>query len=197
VEDQVYKRLLVSRPIFPHGARHRVSARRCPGEAEAVDAADLRQRRLPVRRVRGPRRAAHPGVPGAHGHGPPRAGAAHLHPGALHPVPSTSSWTRHKTSLPRDQDDHHRAGEGTKIVLTGDPYQIRQPYIDFHEQRAELLCRTVQGPRHRGSRDTRQGRAEPVGGARRQPPVTGGLSDRSAARDSHELRSVHSGNRTR
>jgi len=25
-----------------------------------------------------------------------------------------------------------RAGEGTKIVLTGDPYQIDNPYIDFH-----------------------------------------------------------------
>ena len=38
-----------------------------------------------------------------------------------------------------------RVGEDTKIVLTGDPYQIDNPYVDVVEQRPDDRRRAVQG----------------------------------------------------
>ena len=36
-----------------------------------------------------------------------------------------------------------RAGEGTKIILTGDPYQIDNPYIDSQNNGLTLLLRDL------------------------------------------------------
>ena len=47
MEEQVYQKLLVSRPDLPARPRHRLPARRHRGEAQPVDAAHLRQRRVP------------------------------------------------------------------------------------------------------------------------------------------------------
>ena len=47
VEEQLYSKLLVSRPIFPLGRDVGYLPGRHRGEAEPLDAADLRQRRVP------------------------------------------------------------------------------------------------------------------------------------------------------
>ena len=47
VEEQVYSKLLVSRPIFPLGRDVGYLPGRHRREAEPLDAADLRQRRVP------------------------------------------------------------------------------------------------------------------------------------------------------
>ena len=41
-----------------------------------------------------------------------------------------------------------RAGEDSKVILTGDAYQIDNPYLDAVEQRPDLRGRAVQGPAH-------------------------------------------------
>ncbi len=62
VEEQVYKRLLVSRPIFPMGRDIGFLPGDVQEKLQALDAADLRQRGLPVRRLP---RAGTAGGPGA------------------------------------------------------------------------------------------------------------------------------------
>ena len=57
-----------------------------------------------------------------------------------------------------------RVGESTKIVLTGDPYQIDNPYVDSRQQRPHHRRRAVQG-RGRSPATSRCSRAS----ARRSP----------------------------
>ena len=64
-----------------------------------------------------------------------------------------------------------RVGENTKIILTGDPYQIDNPYVDASNNGSDDGRRAVQGRGDRRARVDGQGRAQPAGGARREYPV--------------------------
>ena len=64
-----------------------------------------------------------------------------------------------------------RVGEGTKIILTGDPYQIDNPYVDSSSNGLSLPGGEVQGGEDRRPRDPDQGRAFGVGGTGGEPAV--------------------------
>ena len=115
---------------LPAGARHRLPARRHRGEAEPLDAADLRQRRVPDGPVED--RSARSG----------RSYQELIDLGFIEIEPLTYIRGR---SIPnqfiivdeaQNLTPHEvktiitRVGEATKIVLTGDPYQIDNPYVD-------------------------------------------------------------------
>ena len=65
-----------------------------------------------------------------------------------------------------------RVGDGTKIVLTGDPYQIDNPYVDSDEQRPHPRREPLQGRADRRPHHAVEGRAEPARGAGGEPAVT-------------------------
>ena len=113
----------------PDGQGHRLPAGLGRGEAEPLDAADLRQPR------------AAPGRAGRRGTAPARS-TTWFRRGALAVEPLTHIRGR---SIPQqfmlvDEAQNltplevktilTRVGENTKLVLTGDPWQIDTPYID-------------------------------------------------------------------
>ena len=60
-----------------------------------------------------------------------------------------------------------RVGEGSKIVLMGDPEQIDHPLSGFGQQRADSYCGTIQAGRHQRPYDAGERRAiqaRPTGG---------------------------------
>ena len=50
-----------------------------------------------------------------------------------------------------------RAGDNTKIVLTGDPYQIDNPYVDSTNNGLVHVVEPLQGRAHRRPRDPAKG----------------------------------------
>ena len=115
---------------LPARPRHRLPARRHRGEAEPLDAADLRQRRVPAGPVEA--RSEKDG----------RSYQELIDLGYIEIEPLTYIRGR---SIPnqymivdeaQNLTPHEvktiitRVGEATKIVLTGDPYQIDNPYVD-------------------------------------------------------------------
>ena len=83
---------------LPARARHRLPAGRHRGEAQPVDAADLRQRRVPDGPLARPTKKAGRSYHGADRPRHPRDRAADLHPRPLASPTSTSSSTRRRTS---------------------------------------------------------------------------------------------------
>ena len=170
VEERTYSRLLVSRPDLPARTRRRLSAGRPRAEAEPVDAAHLRQRRV---------------LDGA-GEAGRKNGRSYrelIDLGFIEIEPLTYIRGR---SIPnqyiivdeaQNLTPHEvktiitRVGEATKIVLTGDPYQIDNPYVDATSNGLTTIVETVQGPGDRGPRDLVEGRAVAFGGAGLEHPV--------------------------
>ncbi len=72
-----------------------------------------------------------------------------------------------------------RVGQGTKIVFTGDPYQIDNPYVDSSIERLQLRGEQVPGAGHRRARRAAEGRAVRTGGTGGEPPVGGATSSES------------------
>ena len=66
-----------------------------------------------------------------------------------------------------------RVGDGTKIVLTGDPYQIDNPYVDATSNGLVHVVNRFKDEKHRGPHHHDQGRAQRAGGAGGEPPVSG------------------------
>ena len=53
-----------------------------------------------------------------------------------------------------------RVGEGTKVVFTGDPYQIDNPYVDAESNGLTWLVEKLKGSAPGGPHDPHQGRAQ-------------------------------------
>ena len=64
-----------------------------------------------------------------------------------------------------------RAGEGTKIVLTGDPYQIDNPYVDSSSNGLTYVVERFKGAGDFRPCDDDEGGAVGAGGTGRQPSV--------------------------
>ena len=64
-----------------------------------------------------------------------------------------------------------RVGDGTKIVLTGDPYQIDNPYVDADQQRPHPRGQALQDRAARRPHHHDQGRALAAGRAGREPAL--------------------------
>ena len=66
-----------------------------------------------------------------------------------------------------------RVGDGTKIVLTGDPYQIDNPYVDQTNNGLIHVVNRFKNERLAGHITHAEGRAQPARRARGEPPVAG------------------------
>ena len=86
-----------------------------------------------------------------------------------------------------------RVGQGTKIIFTGDPYQIDNPYVDSTSNgfnyivskfRHQIHLRPHRTPERRTLRTGRTGRQFALGaaGSRLVPPLAGRISSPSQAR---------------
>jgi hypothetical protein len=64
-----------------------------------------------------------------------------------------------------------RVGPGTKIVLTGDIYQIDNPYVDSMSNGLTYIVERFRSARHLRPHRAEQGRAFRGGGPRRQPAM--------------------------
>jgi hypothetical protein len=160
-EEDVYQKLLVSRPSLPARPRHRLPARRHRGEAQPVDAAHLRQPRAaagpqPLRQEGGAqlRRAGRSGLrPGR---------AADLHP---RPVAAQRLHDRRRGPEPdaaRGQDDHHPRRRGHQDHPDRRPVPDRSPVPRLVEQRPDDGGRAVQARGDRRPHHAGQGRAQPA-----------------------------------
>ena len=67
-----------------------------------------------------------------------------------------------------------RVGHGTKIVFTGDPYQIDNPYVDSSSNGFNYHRQQVPRAGHRRPHRAAKGRALRAGRAGGQPAVSGG-----------------------
>ena len=55
-----------------------------------------------------------------------------------------------------------RAGEGTKLIFTGDPYQIDNPYVDASDNGLVYLVNRLRGQELAGSVTLMQGERSPL-----------------------------------
>ena len=125
-EENVYNRLLVSRPVFPMGKDlgflpGDIEEKLAPWMQPIFDNVEL----LLVGARDGERQTK--GIQGADGHGDHGDRAADVYQGAEHSEPVHDRRQGAEPHAARDQDDRHAGGEGTKIVLTGDPTRSTIP----------------------------------------------------------------------
>ena len=106
VEENTYTKLLVSRPIFPLGRDVGYLARRSRAEAEPVDAADLRQRRVLDGAVKtGTQERTQ--LPGAHRPGVHRDRALDVYSRPIDPQSVHHRRRGPKSDAARGEDHHH------------------------------------------------------------------------------------------
>ena len=129
VEEQVYSKLLVSRPIFPLGR----DVGYLPGDIEEklnpwmqpiYDNVEFLMGLSKTERKNG--RSYQELID---------LGSIEIEPltyirGRSIPEPVHHRRRGAEPDAARGEDDHHPRRRGTKIVLTGDPYQIDNPYVD-------------------------------------------------------------------
>ena len=90
---------------------------------------------------------------------------------------STSSSTRRRTSRrTRSRRSSRARATATKIVLTGDPGQIDNPYVDSASNGLTIAAEHFRGEKLAGAHRSRQGRAQRAGRARREHALEGALS---------------------
>ncbi|MFO7628154.1 MAG: PhoH family protein [Prochlorococcaceae cyanobacterium] len=174
-DERLYERLLVTRPVISLGKEIGF----LPGDLEEkmgpwmqpiIDNLDFL---LGGEEQRGPVVAsAHAGRPG---HRPPRSNWADLKGMGLLEVEAIS-YIRGR-SIPRQYmvvdeaqnlTPHEvktivtRVGEGTKIVLTGDPYQIDNPYVDAESNGLTWLVERFKGQTLAGHVTLQRGERSPL-----------------------------------
>ncbi len=159
-DDQRYQRVLVSRPIFPLGRDigflpGTVEEKLDPWMKPIFDNVEfLLGRRSDGRRGRGPETLVDMGVLEIE---PLTYIRGRSIPHQYMIVDEAQNLTPHevKTILTR-------AGEGTKLVFTGDPYQIDNPYVDASDNGLVYLVNRLRGQELAGSVTLMQGERSPL-----------------------------------
>lgn len=159
-DDQRYQRVLVSRPIFPLGRDigflpGTVEEKLDPWMKPIFDNVEfLLGRRSDGRRGRGPETLVDMGVLEIE---PLTYIRGRSIPHQYMIVDEAQNLTPHevKTILTR-------AGEGTKLVFTGDPYQIDNPYVDASDNGLVYLVNRLRGQPLAGSVTLMQGERSPL-----------------------------------
>ena len=83
-----------------------------------------------------------------------------------------------------------RVGEATKVVLTGDPYQIDNPYVDATSNGLTTVVEKFKGEADRRPRDAVEGRAL----AARRAGVERAVESLNANRGAHQRGRTIAGN---
>ena len=159
-DDQRYQRVLVSRPIFPLGRDigflpGTVEEKLDPWMKPIFDNVEfLLSRRSDGRRGRGPETLVDMGVLEIE---PLTYIRGRSIPHQYMIVDEAQNLTPHevKTILTR-------AGEGTKLIFTGDPYQIDNPYVDASDNGLVYLVNRLRGQELAGSVTLMQGERSPL-----------------------------------
>ena len=159
-DDQRYQRVLVSRPIFPLGRDigflpGTVEEKLDPWMKPIFDNVEfLLGRRSDGRRGRGPETLVEMGVLEIE---PLTYIRGRSIPHQYMIVDEAQNLTPHevKTILTR-------AGEGTKLVFTGDPYQIDNPYVDASDNGLVYLVNRLKDQPLAGSVTLMQGERSPL-----------------------------------
>jgi PhoH-like ATPase len=159
-DDQRYQKVLVSRPIFPLGRDigflpGTVEEKLDPWMKPIFDNVEfLLGRRSDGRRGRGPEALVDMGVLEIE---PLIYIRGRSIPYQYMIVDEAQNLTPHevKTILTR-------AGEGTKLVFTGDPYQIDNPYVDASDNGLVYLVNRLRGQELAGSVTLMQGERSPL-----------------------------------
>jgi PhoH-like ATPase len=159
-DDQRYQRVLVSRPIFPLGRDigflpGTVEEKLDPWMKPIFDNVEfLLGRRSDGRRGRGPETLVEMGVLEIE---PLTYIRGRSIPDQYMIVDEAQNLTPHevKTILTR-------AGEGTKLVFTGDPYQIDNPYVDASDNGLVYLVNRLKDQPLAGSVTLMQGERSPL-----------------------------------
>ncbi len=159
-DDQRYQRVLVSRPIFPLGRDigflpGTIEEKLDPWMKPIFDNVEfLLGRRSDGRRGRGPEALVEMGVLEIE---PLTYIRGRSIPDQYMIVDEAQNLTPHevKTILTR-------AGEGTKLVFTGDPYQIDNPYVDASDNGLVYLVNRLKGQALAGSVTLMQGERSPL-----------------------------------
>ena len=159
-DDQRYQRVLVSRPIFPLGRDigflpGTVEEKLDPWMKPIFDNVEfLLGRRSDGRRGRGPETLVDMGVLEIE---PLTYIRGRSIPHQFMIVDEAQNLTPHevKTILTR-------AGEGTKLVFTGDPYQIDNPYVDASDNGLVYLVNRLRDQPLAGSVTLMQGERSPL-----------------------------------
>ena len=170
VEEGVYQKLLVSRPIFPLGK----DIGFLPGDIEEKLNPWMQPIYDNIELLLGLSKAEQEGGPLAPGADRPRLHrdrAADLHPRPLHPEPVHDRRRGAEPHAARGEDDHHARRREHQDRPHRRPLPDRQSLRRRGEQRPDHRRRALQGRGHRRPRHPGQGRALAARRARRQHAV--------------------------
>ena len=172
VEEQLYSKLLVSRPIFPLGR----DVGYLPGDIEQKlnpwmqPIYDNVEFLMGLSKQRAQERAQLPGADRSRLH---RDRAADLHPRPLDPEPVHHRRRGAEPDAARGQDDHHARGRGDEGRADRRPVPDRQSLRRRDVERPDDGRREVQGRGRRRPRDAVEGRAVAARRARLERSLSG------------------------